>query len=139
MDYLYPSLQQVPPSEIVATAGAAADGVEIRLVVEGETLEGDIEAKTVALPLGPMASGEERLEYAGLMLRVEDNQVLVDNVLWDSPAQQAGIDFDWRIKAIEMPLEQPAKYWIYLPVLLVLAFVIALQRRRRPALEATEQ
>jgi TRAP transporter 4TM/12TM fusion protein len=134
MDYLYPSLQQIPPSEIIATAGAAADGAELRLVVEGETLEGDIEAKTVALPLGPVAPGETRLEYAGLMLRVEDNEVLVDNVVWDSPAQQAGIDFDWRVKSIEMPLEQPSKYWMYLPALLVLALVITLQRRRRATL-----
>jgi TRAP transporter 4TM/12TM fusion protein len=133
MDYLYPSLQRIPPNEIVTTAGAAPDGVELRLVAEGETLEGDVEAKTVALPLGPEAPGEERLEYAGLMLRIEDDRVLVDNVVWDSPAQQAGIDFDWEIKAIEMPLEQPAKYWIYLPGLLVLALVIVLQRRRRLA------
>jgi len=67
------------------------------------------------------------------MLLIEDSKVLVDNVVWDSPAQLAGIDFDWEIKAIELVLDQPVKYWMYLPALLVLGGIIALQRRRRAA------
>ena len=102
----------------------------MRLIAEGETLEGGIESKTVSLPLGPEAPGEERLEYAGLVVWMDDGRVLVDNVVWDSPAQQAGLDFDREIKAIELPVEQPAKYWMYLPALLLLGLVVSLQHRR---------
>jgi hypothetical protein len=79
----------------------------------------------------------ERLEYAGLELRIEGDTVVVDNVVWDSPAQQVGIDFDWKITAIEVPLAQPDKSWMYLPGLLALGLIIGLQRRRSRVLQAT--
>jgi hypothetical protein len=64
-------------------------------------------------------------------LRTESDKVIVDDVAWDSPAQQAGIEFDWEIKGIEMPKEQPAKYWMCIPPLLVLGLIVMLQRRRQ--------
>jgi TRAP transporter 4TM/12TM fusion protein len=135
IDRFFPPLETLPPIGIVAAAADAPTDGELRLAVEGETLEGDMVAKTVSLPLGPKASGVERLAYAGLELRSEGDTVVVDNVAWDSPAQQVGIDFDWKIIAIEVPLVQPDKSWMYLPGLLVLGLIIGLQRRRR-ALEA---
>ncbi len=131
MDKLYPSMERLAATNIVQFAADQPDAAEIRLVVQGEALEGGIETKTVSLPLGPTAAGEERLEHAGLVLRTEDDKILVEDVTWDSPAQTAGIDFDWEIQAIEKTLKQPAKYWLYLPALLLLGVVIGLQRRRR--------
>lgn len=133
MDKLYPPLEQIPPTQIIEAAAKKPAGARMRLVVEGETLEGNRESKTVSLPLGPTGSGEERLERAGLILRTEGDKILVDNVVWDSLAYQAGIDFDWEIKAVEIPLEQPDKYWMYVPALFVFGAIIALQRRRRLA------
>jgi hypothetical protein len=124
-------LQQLGPTEIVEIAAQEPANAQLRLTVEGESLEGGMVTKTVALPLGPKASGEERLEKAGLALRTEGDKVIVDDVAWDSPAQQAGIEFDWEIKTIEMPKEQPTKYWMFIPPLLVLWLIVTLQRRRQ--------
>ncbi len=131
MDRLYPPLETVAPSQITEVAEAKPEDAKMRVVVEGETLEGNLVSKSVLLPLGPKASGEERLASTGLVLREEEDKVFVEDVLWNSVAYQAGIEFDWEIKAVEVALEQPAKYWMYLPALLALAGIMLLQRRRQ--------
>ncbi|MCP5408393.1 MAG: TRAP transporter permease [Chromatiaceae bacterium] len=134
IDQLYPPLKLVEGASVLEIAEGMPDGGSIRLMFEGESLEGNQVATSVELPLGPKASGSERLESAGLELREQEGRILVDNVIWNSPAQLAKIDFDWEIKAIELPLEQPAKYWMYLPALLLLGVIVMLQRRRKGAL-----
>ncbi|MEE4379839.1 MAG: TRAP transporter permease [Candidatus Competibacteraceae bacterium] len=133
LDQIQPPREMVEPAKIAEIAAEKPTDDQIRLIVEGESLEGDMVTKTIALPLGPKAPGEERLENAGLTLRMENNQVLVDAVTWGSPAAEAGIEFDWEIKGIELKLERPAKFWMYIPALLVLIAVIAMQRRRKEA------
>jgi len=133
LDQIQPPREMVEPTKIAEIAAEKPADDQIRLIVEGESLEGDLVTKTIALPLGPKASGEERLENAGLTLYVENDQVLVDAVTWGSPAAGAGIEFDWEIKGIEIELERPAKFWMYIPAILVLVAVIALQRRRKEA------
>ena len=83
------------------------------------------------LPLGPKASGAERLNEAGIEVRTEEGKVLVDNLVFGSPAEQAGLDFDWEIKGIEMEAERPPKQLMYIPALILLGLIIMLQRRRR--------
>jgi hypothetical protein len=131
MDTVYPPRERVEPVEITTIAGEKPAGARMRLIVEGETLEGNLVSKSLLLPLGDQASGEARLERAGLILRTEDDKVLVDEVVWDSFAQRSGIEMDWEIKAVEIPLEQPSKYWMFIPALLLLGGIILMQRRRR--------
>jgi TRAP-type uncharacterized transport system fused permease subunit len=133
MDRLYPPLETIAPAQFTEVAEAKPEDAEMRVVVEGETLEGNLVSKSVLLPLGPKASGEARLANTGLVLRKEDDKVFVEDVLWNSVAYQAGIEFDWEIKAVEVALEQPAKYWMYFPALLALAGIMLLQRRRQKA------
>ncbi len=129
-DRLYPPLEQIPPGQVLAVAGEQPPGAELRLLVAGETLAGDWVTKTVGLPLGGAGEGSERLESAGLLLREEDGQLLVDGVTWGSPAYDAGMDFDWEIQGAELPLAQPSKYWMLLPALALLGLVAGAQRRR---------
>jgi hypothetical protein len=88
-------------------------------------------AKTVELPLGAPGTGAARMQRAGLELRIEDSQVWIDNVAWGSFAAKQGLEFDWQVTSVELPLEQPSKYWMTLPALLAIALVMVLQRRRR--------
>ena len=131
LDMVYPPLTRIGSEQVLTVAGDRPAGSELRLTVAGETLEGDFVTKTVGLPLGDPGSGEERLENAGLMLRTEDDKLLVDNVGWGTPAHDAGIDFDWEIRGAEIPLEQPSKFWMTAPALLLVGVIAALQRRRR--------
>lgn len=91
--------------------------------------------KTVLLPLGPAEgkTGVERLQQAGLVVQASDGEVQITNVIFNSKAEQAGIDFGWTIEAVEVPNEQPPKELFYIPALLLLGGVYFVQRRRRPA------
>ena len=56
--------------------------------------------------------------------------MIIDDVAFDSAAQKAGLDWDQEVLQVRQPADQPSKYWIYLPVLLILAGVVWMQRRR---------
>ena len=75
------------------------DGGSIRLMFEGEgRWKAIARAMSVELPFGSQSLRQRRLESAGLELREQRARILVDNVIWNSPAQLAKIDFDWEIK-----------------------------------------
>jgi hypothetical protein len=111
--------------------GIPANG-EIRLMVEGETIDGDTVSKAVLLPLGDAAPGADRLaNVAGLELRFEDGKALVDNLGFGSPAEQAGIDFDWQISVVMTPADRMPKEVFFIPAIGLLVLVYLMQRARR--------
>ena len=130
-DMVYPPVEVVAATQIEALAEELPDGASLQISAEGETLDGDRVSKLVMLPLGPKASGAERLNEAGIEVRTEEGKVLVDNLVFGSPAEQAGLDFDWEIKGIEMEAERPPKQLMYIPALILLGLIIMLQRGRR--------
>ncbi len=130
MDRVFPPLAHLEADRVVEIAEQKPKDSDLRLLLEGENIDGDFVTMTAVLPMGAEASGVERLESAGLMLREEHGKVLVDDVAWDSPAQQLGVEFDWEITAVEVRLEQPSKQWMYIPAVLLMLIVISIQRRR---------
>ena len=135
MDYIAPPLEHLPAARVFAAAEAAPDKGQLRVRVKGETLEGDPVDKVVVLPLGPAgADGAERLrEAAGLMLRKEaGDRLFIDQLVFGGAAEKQKLDFDWEITQVLRKSGRPAKQWMYLPALALLALVVALQRRRRP-------
>ncbi|MGI9337618.1 MAG: TRAP transporter permease [Gammaproteobacteria bacterium] len=134
LDKIAPPYLQLPAAQITAAAKNAPDNASIRMRVGGEDLStGKMVHTTILLPLGEKAKGEERLaQNAGLEIREEDGGVYVDNITFGGAAQQAGLDLDWRIIALEEKnTSRPAKQWFWLPALLLLSLVVFLQRRRR--------
>ena len=130
-DMVYPPLQQVDAVAIVEVAEKApAEGV-LRMTAEGETIDGDRVKKTVVLPLGAVAAGAERLAQAGIEIRVEDGKVFVDNMVFGSAAEKAGLDFDWQILAVETQAERPPRQLMFIPAVVLLLLVAFLQRARR--------
>jgi len=137
MDMVVPPLEMHPPQEIAKLAEAAGPDEMLRVTMAGETIDGDFVTKIVPLPLGPKAPGPERLAHAGIETREEGGKVLVDNIVFGSAAEKAGVDFDWEIRNIEAEAEQPPKELFYIPALALLGLIIFLQRRRRdPAARA---
>ncbi|WP_369600442.1 TRAP transporter permease [Hahella sp. SMD15-11] len=129
-DEIYPPIKQMPSTEIYKVAEALPDNATLRMRVKGETLDGDMVEKIVALPLGPKVDGQSRLEAIGLTLREENGIMVVDMVGFDSPAQKAGIDFDWQILDVEQELDRPDKQWMFVPALLLLLVVFMSQKAR---------
>ncbi len=77
----------------------------------GENLEGDYSEKTlVRLPFEDSATtSEDRIASMGLMLTKSEGKMIVDMVEFGSPAEAAGIDFDWEIKSVIQDAERPMK------------------------------
>jgi TRAP-type uncharacterized transport system fused permease subunit len=136
-DMAYPPLIEVDPAQIEQAAGDVPPGGSLRIAAEGISIEGEEVAKTVMLPMGPAAPGAERLLNAGLELRDEDGKVLIDNIGFGSPAEKAGLDFDFEITSVLADNARPPKELMWLPALLLLGLIVWLQRRREPAAPAT--
>jgi len=84
----------------------------------------------VILPLGEGQDGKERLLAAGIELREENGRALIDNVVFGSPAEKTGLDFDQEIVNVQMPTGRPAKQWMFVPALLLLGLIVFLQKAR---------
>lgn len=133
IDLIYPPYKAVDVVRIIDVSTEAPAGSLLRVRVQGEDFSGDEVERLVALPLGTKdGTGAKRLlEHGGLKVRVEDGKVFVEDVKPNGPAQAAGVDFDWEVRALEVPVEQPTKYWVYPPVLALVGLLILLQLRRR--------
>ena len=131
MDQIVAPTETVAPARIAEVAEQMRADAYLKVEVAGETIEGDQVSKVVMLPLGPAAPGAERLQYAGLELRTEDEQVLIDNLVFGSAAEKAGLDFDWQILGVEMQADRPPKQLMFIPALVLFGVVVWLQRGRR--------
>jgi len=137
MDLIEPELLEVDPTRIEAMAEAVPPNNRMRVVVEGETLEGDFVSKSVMLPMGAPGTGAERLLSAGLILREDDGKVLVDDIVFGSAAERLGFDYDWEITQILMPnTERPPNQLFFIPAVLALALIWWDQKRRLRRQEA---
>ncbi|PJI86222.1 TRAP transporter 4TM/12TM fusion protein [Yoonia maricola] len=132
LDQVQAPYENVPASEIFALAEAAPPDGELRVGLEGMTLDGDFVSSTYLLPLGdPGADGTARLEQAaGLTLVERDGQVVVDLISFGGKAEDMGIDFDWTVTRLEVEADRLPKELFYIPALLLLALVALVQRRR---------
>jgi hypothetical protein len=130
-DRIYPPLARIAPSGVMRVAEGLAPDAMLRITAAGENIDGDLVSKTMMLPMGPPGAGAERLAYAGLELRTEEDKVLVDNIVLGSEAERAGIDFDWELRSVEVSAERPPKQLAMIPALALLALLGWLQTRRR--------
>ncbi len=131
-DMIYPPLTDVPPNQIEQAAEAVPPDGSLRISVEGISIEGDEVSKSVMLPMGAPGPGAERLANAGLELRDEDGKVIIDMIGFASPAEKAGLDFDYEITGVLKPNGRLPQEVMWIPALVLLAGIVWLQRRRRP-------
>ncbi|OED72878.1 C4-dicarboxylate ABC transporter [Vibrio splendidus ZS-139] len=130
-DMIYPEKVLSPGVEIAQITENLSVGQSLELRVGGENLEGNYSEKTVRLPFEDSATtSEDRIASMGLMLTQTDDKMIVDMVEFGSPAEAAGIDFDWEIKSVIQDAERPMKEWVFLPALLILIGLAMNQRRR---------
>ena len=130
MDMVSPPYSEEAPSEIAQAAADTPPGNDLRLRVAGVNDLGDPIEFVAILPISEGATGEEKLENAGLTFRQDGDSMIIDDVAYDSAAQNAGLDWDQEVLRVLKPVSQPSKYWMFIPALLLLALVVFLQRGR---------
>lgn len=130
MDMVASPYDEVAPTEISQAAAETQPGNDLRLRVAGVNDFGEPIEFVAILPIGEGATGEEKLENAGLVFRDEGDAMFIDDVGFDSPAQDAGLDWDQEVLRVLKPVPQPSKYLMFIPALLLLALVVFLQRGR---------
>ena len=131
MDQVVAPFASKSPAELEAVAAAMEPGQTLRLRVEFINIDDKLVKKLVLLPMPGESAPEQRLLDAGLELIEDEGKVIIDNVAFASPAEQAGLDFDMTITSVEVPQPQPSRYWMYIPAALIVALVVFLQRGRR--------
>ncbi|MBF0280649.1 MAG: TRAP transporter permease [SAR324 cluster bacterium] len=130
-DMVFPEFQVIPAQQIESIAEQAPLDGQLRMLVEGETIDGKHVKKVVLLPLGKAGKGRERLLETGIELVETNGRMILDNVVFGSPAQNAGLDFDWEVLSLERESERMPKQFMYIPALILLAIMRFLQMRRR--------
>jgi hypothetical protein len=130
MDMVYPPYSEENPTKISAAALAVPVGEDLRLRVAGLNDLGDPIEFVAVLKIEEGATGEERLENAGLMFREDGDTLIIDDVSFGSTAETAGLDWDQEVLRVLRPIGQPTKYLMFLPALLLLSLVVFLQRGR---------
>jgi hypothetical protein len=129
-DQIYPPYEERPGRELMALVEAAPAGERKRVWVEGINLDGREVRKGVLLPLGDPGPARERLRRTGLTVMTVGENVQIAAVAFGSQAERLGLEQGFRITSIEMPADRPVKEWMFVPALLLLGVVMALQRRR---------
>ncbi len=135
-DMVYPPLAEEPATKLEQMVADMETGSQVRIMLKGEKDDGREFTKTVMLPVGAESSGADRLAAMGLETRDEAGKTLIDNVVFSSAAEKAGIDFDQEILNIQVPAKRPPKQLMFIPALLLYGLVWFLQRGRKQKLEA---
>ncbi|MCP4689186.1 MAG: TRAP transporter permease [Desulfobacterales bacterium] len=130
-DMAFPPLNEEPAAKLEQMVGDMETGAQLRIMLKGEKDDGSEFTKTVMLPVGSEATGAEKLAGIGLETREEEGKILIDNVVFSSSAEKAGIDFDQEILNIQVPAKRMPKQLMFIPALLLYALVWYIQRGRK--------
>ena len=136
-DWFYIPYSVVPAEKMQAVISELKvdENMRLRIEVEAKDRSGKVEIRerTFILPV-TKGSVEERVKRAGLELAAapKDGRLEIVDIAIDSKAEKARLDAGNRnrLVGIEVRNPQPAKEWFALPAFLLLALVVAAQRRR---------
>lgn len=130
MDMIAPPFDEIKGEAMTQAIEQAPPNTGKRVWIEGLNLNGDEVRKGVLLPLGPAGTAKERLSSAGLTVMADGDNLMVAAVKFGSAAEKLGIEQSFRITALEVPADRPAKEWLFIPALALLALVMWLQMGR---------
>jgi hypothetical protein len=83
--------------------------------------------------MGAPGTARERLGRIGLTVVPLGGDMQIAQVRFGSQAEKLGLEQGFKVSAIEMPAARPAKEWMLLPALALLAVVVVAQRGRLKA------
>jgi TRAP transporter 4TM/12TM fusion protein len=137
LDMVQPRFDRIPPAALEEAVAAADPGDRLRLVVSGPDLATGVETRTTVVL--DIAEGEaaDRIGATGLMLFPDGEAVTLEEPMFGSPMADTLSGFDFygadpvQLVAVEAPADRLPAQLFYIPALLLLGLVIAMQRRRQ--------
>ncbi len=131
MDIVIPSEKEVPATEMASALEHIPAGELAKVYVMGEDDLGDPRPYHTVIAVPEGKDGAEKIKNMGLYLTYTDRgTALIDDMDFSSPAEDAGIDFNDELQTIFMPMDRPAREWVFVPAGVLLLIVVVLQRRR---------
>jgi len=132
MDRIVPAPIDAPGEAIVQRAEEVPANGFLTVEVSGFDISGNDYTRVVRLPMGQPADGTTRLSNAGLQITEFGGQVQVVNVRFRSQAERLGIAIGSNVERVLVANpDRPARELIFIPALLLIAAVMALQWRRK--------
>ena len=120
-----------PAADIYKIADTLLEDEWLVVGIAGENIDGNMQTKTVAIPMGKGASGRERLREAGVTLMQQGAEFEVANVKFGSRAKKLGLEQGYKIQELKLPNpDRPSQYWVFLPALLLSVLVWRMQGQR---------
>ena len=131
IDQFAPKYVSAPAADIYKVADTLLEDEWLVVGIAGENIDGNMQTKTVAIPMGKGASGRERLREAGVTLMQQGVEFEVANVKFGSRAKKLGLEQGYKIQELKLPNpERPSQYWVFLPALLLSVLVWRMQGQR---------
>ena len=131
VDQFAPKYVTAPAGDLYKVADTLREEDWLVVGIAGETIEGKLQTKTVAIPMGKGTNGRERLRDAGVTLSQLGSDFEVAQVKFGSRARKLGLEQGYRITELRLPNPgRPSHHWVLLPSLLLVAGIWRLQGRR---------
>ena len=132
MDRIAPATIDTPASEVIDFAGQMPANSFLTIEVSGADLSGNDYRRIVRLPMGEPGDGTARLSNAGVQITEFGGMVQVVNVRFRSQAERLGLQVGDNVERVVVAdPNRPPQELIYIPALLLIGLVAALQWRRR--------
>jgi hypothetical protein len=136
MDRIQPPFASVDPTTLAQTVEAAEPGSEIRVVINGPDFDtSELRDTTILLAIGD-EDPAARLDAMGLAVFDQEGTLALDEPMFGSTHSSALADYDFygdeyvTVKEVLAPQSQLPKELVFIPALLLLAFIYFLQSGR---------
>jgi Zn-dependent protease with chaperone function len=131
IDQIAPKYVTAPAADIYKVADTLNADQWLVVGIAGETLNGEAQTKTVALPMGEGKTGRERLRDGGVTLSQLGSDVEVAAVKFGSRAKKLGVEQGYKVVELKLPNPaRPSTHWVFIPAALLGLMVWMLQGRR---------
>lgn len=140
ISYVYPPFIDNKATELSSALDNAAVGEKVRVFVLGKNSEGADREITLTLTKNDESHDYNKIiRDFGLVIVNDNDKVIIDDVMFGSKAQSAGVDIDltfdlefqYVITKIGVEQEQPSKRLVYIPALILIVIVTLLQITRK--------
>ncbi|RED12206.1 TRAP transporter permease [Pontivivens insulae] len=137
LDMVQSPFRDAPPAEFESALAEAEADSQLRLLISGPDFDtGEIVELTLPVTVSD-APAAQRVSDTGILMFEEGDIMRLDEPMFGSDAGDAMADFDFysdepvQLVSVQVPQNRMPKEVFYLPALLLLGLVIALQRRRQ--------